>query len=60
MTMEKLALRVEDHGGQVLARLPGKPWELGVFLRIAAALLPLIHQPRRGATKRRRPGCEGY
>jgi hypothetical protein len=33
--------------------------ELGLFLRIPAKLLLLIHQPSRGATKRRRPGCEG-
>ena len=34
----KLALRTEDPGGQVLASLLGKPWDVGPFLRVAAGL----------------------
>src|SRR5258707_14623568 len=32
---EKPALLIEDHGGEGLARLVGKPWELEPFLRLA-------------------------
>jgi PAS domain S-box-containing protein len=41
------ALLIEDHGGEVLARLVGKPWELEPFLRIAigiTAALGHLHQ----------------
>ena len=43
----KPALLIEDHGGEVLARLLGKPWELDLFLRIAigiTAALGRLHQ----------------
>ena len=43
----KPALRIEDHGGEVLARLLGKPWELRLFLRVGigiAAALGRLHQ----------------
>jgi PAS domain S-box-containing protein len=43
----KLALIIEDHGGETLARLVGKPWELDVFLRVAigiTAALGRLHQ----------------
>ncbi len=32
----RLALRMEDPGGEVLATLLGKPWDVGRFLRVAA------------------------
>jgi predicted ATPase/GAF domain-containing protein len=32
------ALLIEDHGGDVLARMLGKPWDLEPFLRIAVGL----------------------
>ncbi|MGB6688944.1 MAG: AAA family ATPase [Terracidiphilus sp.] len=32
------ALVIEDHGGEVLARLLGKPWELDLFLRVAIGI----------------------
>src|SRR5271154_5600550 len=41
------ALIIEDHGGEVLARLLGKPWELDLFLRVAigiTAALGRLHQ----------------
>ena len=41
------ALRIEDHGGDVLARLIGEPWDLEPFLRVAIALtnaLGRLHQ----------------
>src|SRR5580700_3365898 len=44
---EKPALLIEDHGGEVLARLLGKPWELDLFLRVAisiTAALGRLHQ----------------
>jgi serine/threonine protein kinase len=34
----ELALRLEDPGGQVLATLLGKPWDVGPFLRVAAGV----------------------
>jgi AAA ATPase domain/Protein kinase domain len=34
----RLALRVEDPGGRVLATLLGKPWDVGPFLRAAAGV----------------------
>src|SRR5262249_38246950 len=34
----RLALRLEDPGGQVLAALLGKPWDVGHFLRTAAGV----------------------
>ena len=43
----KPALVIEDHGGEVLARLLGKPWELDLFLRVAigiTAALGRLHQ----------------
>jgi PAS domain S-box-containing protein len=43
----KPALLIEDHGGEVLARLLGKPWELDLFLRVAigiTAALERLHQ----------------
>ena len=43
----KPALIIEDHGGEVLARLLGKPWELDLFLRVAigiTAALGRLHQ----------------
>ena len=43
----KPALLIEDHGGEVLARLLGKPWELEPFLRIGIGLavaLGRLHQ----------------
>ncbi|MGB8521325.1 MAG: sigma 54-interacting transcriptional regulator [Candidatus Acidiferrales bacterium] len=43
----KPALVIEDHGGEVLARLLGKPWELDAFLRVAigiTAALGRLHQ----------------
>ena len=43
----KPALVIEDHGGEVPARLLGKPWELDVFLRVAigiTAALGRLHQ----------------
>jgi serine/threonine protein kinase len=43
----KPALLIEDHGGEVLARLLGKPWELDLFLRVAVgitATLGRLHQ----------------
>ena len=43
----KPALLIEDHGGEVLARLLGKPWELDLFLRVAisiTAALGRLHQ----------------
>jgi PAS domain S-box-containing protein len=41
------ALVIEDHGGELLARLLGKPWELDLFLRVAigiTAALGRLHQ----------------
>jgi PAS domain S-box-containing protein len=43
----KPALLIEDHGGEMLARLLGKPWELDPFLRVAigiTAALGRLHQ----------------
>jgi PAS domain S-box-containing protein len=43
----KLVLIMEDPGGELLARLLGKPWELGLFLRVAigiTAALGRLHQ----------------
>ena len=43
----KPALVIEDHGGEVLALLLGKPWELDLFLRVAigiTAALGRLHQ----------------
>ena len=43
----RLALLLEDHGGEALARLVGKPWELDLFLRVAigiTAALGRLHQ----------------
>jgi serine/threonine protein kinase len=43
----KPALLIEDHGGDVLAQLLGKPWELDLFLRVAigvTAALGRLHQ----------------
>ena len=43
----KPALVIEDHGGEVLARLLGKPWDLDLFLRVAigiTAALGHLHQ----------------
>src|SRR5580658_7938380 len=43
----KPALLIEDHGGEVLARLLGKPWELDLFLRVAVGItsaLGRLHQ----------------
>jgi hypothetical protein len=34
----KPALIIEDHGGETLARLLGKPWELDLFLRVAIGI----------------------
>ena len=38
----EFALRMEDPGGQVLARLLGKPWDVGPFLRVAAGVASAI------------------
>ena len=38
----ELALRVEDPGGQVLATLLGKAWDVGPFLRVAAGLASAV------------------
>ena len=35
---ESSALLIEDPGGQVLARMVGKPWDLSLFLRVATGL----------------------
>src|SRR5580704_8179546 len=43
----KPSLVIEDHGGEVLARLLGKRWELDLFLRVAigiTAALGRLHQ----------------
>src|SRR5277367_1355401 len=43
----KPALVIEDHGGEVLARLLDKPWELDLFLRVAigiTAAMGRLHQ----------------
>jgi PAS domain S-box-containing protein len=43
----KPALLIEDHGGEVLGGLLGKPWELDLFLRVAigiTAALGRLHQ----------------
>jgi serine/threonine protein kinase len=43
----KLALLIEDHGGEILARLLGKRWELELFLRATmgiTAALGRLHQ----------------
>jgi PAS domain S-box-containing protein len=43
----KPALIIEDHGGEILARLLGKPWQLQLFLRVAigmTAALGRLHQ----------------
>jgi PAS domain S-box-containing protein len=43
----KPALLIEDHGGELLARLVGKPWELEPFLRVAIGItsaLGRLHQ----------------
>ena len=34
----ELALWMEDPGGQVVATLLGQPWEVGLFLRVGAAV----------------------
>src|SRR5918996_873169 len=34
----RLALLLEDPGGELLARLLGQPWEVTAFLRVAIAL----------------------
>jgi PAS domain S-box-containing protein len=39
---EKPALLIKDHGGEVLARLVGKPWELEPFLRIAMGVTTAV------------------
>ena len=39
----KLALRTEDPGGQVLASLLGKPWDIGPFLRAATGLASALN-----------------
>src|SRR5262249_332283 len=31
----KPALLIEDHGGELLARILGKPWDVPLFLRVA-------------------------
>src|SRR5262245_54435632 len=31
----KPALLIEDHGGELLARILGKPWDVALFLRVA-------------------------
>src|SRR5262249_42962047 len=38
----QLALRVEDPGGQVLATLLGKAWDVEPFLRVAAGLASAV------------------
>src|ERR1700733_15972037 len=38
----KPALVIEDHGGEGLARLLGKPWELDLFLRVAIGITPAL------------------
>src|SRR5277367_5014982 len=43
----KPMLLIEDHGGELVARLLGKPWELDLFLRVAigiTAALGHLHQ----------------
>src|SRR5262245_40256838 len=35
---ERLALRLEDPGGEVLARLLGTPWDITSFLHVAAGV----------------------
>jgi PAS domain S-box-containing protein len=35
---QRLALRLEDPGGEVLARLLGTPWDIPSFLRVAAGV----------------------
>jgi predicted ATPase/GAF domain-containing protein len=43
------ALRVEDHGGEVLASHLGRPWDLEQFLRVATGVsLALGHLHQRG------------
>jgi serine/threonine protein kinase len=45
----KLALRIEDHGGEVLVRLLGEPWELGRFLHAGIGIAASLgHLHRRG------------
>ena len=43
----ELALRLEDPGGQVLATLLGKPWEVGPFLRVAAGIADAVSRLHR-------------
>src|SRR6516164_3080167 len=43
----KLALRTEDPGGQVLASLLGKPWDVGPFLRAATGLASALNDLHR-------------
>src|SRR5215472_3622521 len=38
----EFTLRTEDPGGQVLASLLGKPWDIGPFLRVAAGVASAI------------------
>ena len=38
----RLALRMEDPGGQVLATLLGKPWDVGPLLRVAAGVASAV------------------
>src|SRR5580658_201214 len=43
----KPALVIEDHGGEALARVVGKPWEFDLILRTAVginAALELLHE----------------
>ena len=43
------ALRVEDHGGEVLASHVGRPWDLEQFLRVATGVtVALGHLHQRG------------
>src|SRR5262245_15383194 len=45
----KPALLIEDHGGELLARNLGKPWDVALFLRVAiglAAALGRLHARR--------------
>src|SRR5262245_9354613 len=37
-------LLLDDPGGEILARLMGRPWELGAFLRVAAGIAATLGQ----------------
>src|SRR5215831_16320549 len=43
----KPALLIEDHGGELLARMLGKPWDVALFLRVAIGLTVSLGQLHR-------------